>query len=577
MINVLHLNIRSFVKNVDNLLMLLDDLRSKGIIIHVIGLCETHLNLNNKDFAQLENYHPVHRCRTDCTGGGVTIFVHETVHTVRRISTPFTNNLESVALELKFKGSCFVVVEFYRPPNCNDDLFLNAFNELLTNIKNYEMVFVCTDQNYDLLKMHLHSKTRNFIELMFEHRLVPYISLPTRVTHSTSTLIDNIYVQNKIPALNYSYVVTDGMSDHYPCLVSYLMKSKCNKKLKVIEKRKINDNSLHSIQQELLFFDWSPIHAMEVNESYCFLVNTITSVLDKIAPLKKIKVKWDDAFNEGWLSVKLKRYNVKCRKLCSTAKDSGLKSDFKKYKSYRNVLNRIKIHEKRSHYKEVFKRIRHNSKLLWNVINGIVKKNHDKTTVTELLVGDKVVREQLEVCEAFNKHFTSAGKNVQNSIRVNNRDPCKNVVSNQNSLKLSRVTESQLCSIVMKMQPKRSSGLDNISNCLLRDLIHVIKYPLCISINKSLMSGTFPDLMKIAKVLPLHKSGDQYLTENYRPISLLPVISKVLERVVYVQTIKFLEENNIIYHKQFGFRKNIPLWMRLPTLWVILLVRLINR
>ena len=70
----------------------------------------------------------------------------------------------------------------------------------------------------------------------------------------------------------------------------------------------------------------------------------------------------------------------------------------------------------------------------------------------------------------------------------------------------------------------------------------VIKLPLCYVINRLLNSGEFPDLMKIAKVLPLHKGGELEVTDNYRPISLLPIISKVLEKIVCEQTIKHLEK-----------------------------------
>ena len=97
------------------------------------------------------------------------------------------------------------------------------------------------------------------------------------------------------------------------------------------------------------------------------------------------------------------------------------------------------------------------------------------------------------------------------------------------------------------MKDKTSSGVDGISNVLLKRLINVIKMPLCTVINHSLMDGEFPDLMKLAKILPLHKGGELELPDNYRPISLLPVLSKVLERVVYEQTIQYLDKNDILY------------------------------
>ena len=85
--------------------------------------------------------------------------------------------------------------------------------------------------------------------------------------------------------------------------------------------------------------------------------------------------------------------------------------------------------------------------------------------------------------------------------------------------------------------------------------MHVIKGPLCVIFNKSSKSGVFPDLMKMAKVLPLFKANDSKLLGNYRPISLLPVISKVLEKIVYKWTVQHLEQHNALYSRQFGFHK----------------------
>ena len=90
---------------------------------------------------------------------------------------------------------------------------------------------------------------------------------------------------------------------------------------------------------------------------------------------------------------------------------------------------------------------------------------------------------------------------------------------------------------------------------LLKQLVSVIKLPICIIFNRSLETGIFQKLMKNAKVVPLHKSSDRNDSDNYRPISLLPVISKILEKLVYKSLVEHLDKNDILYHKQYGFRK----------------------
>ena len=102
---------------------------------------------------------------------------------------------------------------------------------------------------------------------------------------------------------------------------------------------------------------------------------------------------------------------------------------------------------------------------------------------------------------------------------------------------------------------QKSSGYDDVSNYLLCKIVNVIKEPLYCVFNKSLASGKFPELLKLSKIVPLYKSGEKSIPDNYRPISLLPVISKVLEKLVFFRMVNHLEENKIVYLRQFGFRK----------------------
>ena len=155
------------------------------------------------------------------------------------------------------------------------------------------------------------------------------------------------------------------------------------------------------------------------------------------------------------------------------------------------------------------------------------------------------------------KHFASVGKRVQDGIVTNSsdRDPLSFVPVCKTKLKFRRITEQRICKIVDSMQPKTSSGVDYISNMLLKKIVSVLKCQLCTVFNKSIEEGVYPDLMKIAKVIPLYKSGDVTLADNYRPISMLPVISKILERHIYDQIMLHLNVNDILYSRQFGFRK----------------------
>ena len=142
---------------------------------------------------------------------------------------------------------------------------------------------------------------------------------------------------------------------------------------------------------------------------------------------------------------------------------------------------------------------------------------------------------------------------IKNSIHSDNHYLNK-ISGLQKSIFLSPVTETEIEKIVMNLPNKPSSGMDGISNILLKKLTYCIAHPLTLIFNKSLMEREFPDIMKVADVVPLYKSKSPLETTNYRPISLLLTFYKILEKVIYKQIYSFLNDNHQLYDSQYGFR-----------------------
>ena len=116
------------------------------------------------------------------------------------------------------------------------------------------------------------------------------------------------------------------------------------------------------------------------------------------------------------------------------------------------------------------------------------------------------------------------------------------------------VSPSTVIATAIKLKPRTSSGIDEISTKLLKDAVEKVIEPLTYIINKSLDTGIIPDDLRIAKVIPIYKSSDPSLLKNYRPISLLPAFSKLLEKIMYDKLMSFLVSKNIFYKHQYGFR-----------------------
>ena len=175
---------------------------------------------------------------------------------------------------------------------------------------------------------------------------------------------------------------------------------------------------------------------------------------------------------------------------------------------------------------------------------------------SSLKVNSLQVTDKKEIANEFNKYFTSVGPTFANAIPITNMTYqfyLNKVITSTFSFSL---TDSETVSkIIDEFAPKTSTGIDGLSMKLLKQIKPHICDSIKLVINQSLTTGIFPDIFKIAKVLPLFKKEDPLLTENYRPISLLPCISKVFEKVVFKQVYTYFDDKKLLYISQYGFRK----------------------
>ena len=190
------------------------------------------------------------------------------------------------------------------------------------------------------------------------------------------------------------------------------------------------------------------------------------------------------------------------------------------------------------------------------MINEALKTKTDNVPPKHILKDGLKVDDPPKIAEAFNDFFVNLGPNLADQIPNSNTDFhtfLRNI--NSQSLFFAPVVEEEIKDIVSNLNNKKSSGYDGITNFLLKNVINEIISPLTYILNKSLTSGKVPLKMKIARVVPIFKKGQKDSVNNYRPISLLTSISKILEKLVYTRTIKFIVNCKILSDSQFGFRK----------------------
>ena len=171
-------------------------------------------------------------------------------------------------------------------------------------------------------------------------------------------------------------------------------------------------------------------------------------------------------------------------------------------------------------------------------------------------VGENNISDEFPIAEGFNHFFANIGSELSANIPCPPNKSFNDFLTGTTPCTFSfdPCTPSEILKIISKLPSKNSAGHDDLSNKVIKYIGSVIAEPLSIIINQSFDTGIFPNVLKLAKVLPIFKKDDNQIFTNYRPISLLPVISKIFEKVSYIQFYNFLVQNKLLYGGQHGFR-----------------------
>ena len=547
-VTVLHLNVRSVIRNLDLLKDLVKD--HHGNQPDLIALCETFLHNNNIGKCNIPGYELVYNNRKTGKGEGVALFIKESIpYRILSDLCITTQNIESVFVEIQLsKNICFGEVD--RIPNTPEHYFADFLSALCT--KNTCEKIVCTDQNIDLLRTE-NSNVQTLLDTLCEFNLLPMITKPTRVTKSTATLIDQIYVNEKLCKNSLSTIVIDDTSDHYPCIAT-INEKKCRDKVVNFKGRRINDKTLTSVIDYLNCYKWENLQMFSLTESAELFNMVIQNALDLYMPIQNVTVKASKVLYEPWISKGLLRSTKKCKNLFRQWKDNTI--DEQVYKSYRNTLNKLKRHAKFLYYRNYFSDNYGNMKKSWTLLNRILGRMNDKSNIPCYITkNSKRIYDLKDMSNAFNDYFCNVGKNVSIKIPTASKS-FDQYLKNRcpDTLVFSHVTPQEVVKIIMSLKDKYSYGNDGLSNRFLKKIVNSICHPLSIIINKSIGEGIVPESWKNSIVHPLYKNGFKDLITNYRPISLLPTMSKVLERVIHQQTYNWLLNKDLFPNNQFGFR-----------------------
>ena len=228
------------------------------------------------------------------------------------------------------------------------------------------------------------------------------------------------------------------------------------------------------------------------------------------------------------------------------------------YNKFRNSVNKdIKL-SKKEYYQCYFEHCKHDMKKTWKGIRSIVNtKKTNLISTSQIITNGKLIDNPEEVSNTFNNFFTNIGPNTEKTIPKSGKCPTSYLKNRINTgFIIVHTLNEELMNIIPSLDGNKSSGPSSIPVKLLKIALPVIINPLRKLINHSFTTGIFPDAVKISKVIPIHKGGSTQDVNYYRPISLLSIFSKIIEKLMHIRLYLFLEQQKSIFPSQFGFQKN---------------------
>ena len=200
------------------------------------------------------------------------------------------------------------------------------------------------DHNMDLLKSHEHCRTQQFLDTLLNNDLIPTITRPTRITKTSATLIDNVFISKILQQSFDSMILIEEISDHLPSLVLMKQTKLRNKDPLCFKSRTLTADKIKCIKDELKKKDWNGIlRSDNVNINFENFCNELDITMEKFAPIREVLISWKRKYIEPWMNKSIERVAQRCKNLYKKSiLNDATDEDRSCYKNYRNLYNKLK-------------------------------------------------------------------------------------------------------------------------------------------------------------------------------------------------------------------------------------------
>lgn len=522
----------------------------------VVVVTETWIEPGTETYFNLEGYNSYHVTRPDGYGG-VSIFIQSNINHECSKTTYNDNGIQ--INEINLKKPEFTLLAVYRSPSSPAQLF---FPILDRSLEGNRRIIMCGDINIDLLSTTA-SDTMTYTDIIEANSCFilnkKELNAATyrRVTEvaESFTILDH-YITN-IYDKHFNVMVKPSIGDH-ECVILDLIEPNPtpdthNETIKVVNHNKIRQKLIQFLTRR------SSESIEQLHQQLCDIIDQNTEI--KLLP-KKHKLPWIDTQTLREIDRRNRFYREAHRQGLTMEQKTRMGNKYKKQKNKVTAMIRWK--------KKIFiaKKINDglsNSRNMWRIMKGIFKNNlsgkEDPNPLPDCLqVDNHPITNKIDKLNTLNKHFVSVGTNIRNELNQTHGHKPRTVYPStrvDKTIFLHAATKQEIVKIITNLKSNAAVGYDSISSKSLKEVKEQLAEAITPLINQCLEEGHFPTTFKQTIIISIYKgTGDKLNCNNYRPISLISNLAKIMEKLIYERLINFLTQTRYFAPNQYGFLPN---------------------
>ncbi|HBK70179.1 MAG TPA: hypothetical protein DDZ39_00730 [Flavobacteriaceae bacterium] len=522
----------------------------KELNIDILCLTETWLTNTPVDDIIIKKMLPndyifIKESRTTGRGGGIGFVIRKSIKVIETNKSLGFKTFEAAMILLQFKKLCLRLITIYRPPSRLEKEFIQEFHEFLNDIVSENGIFLING-DFNIPIKSDSNNSNNLLNLLDMFNLKNVVKSST---HNKGNILDLVICNENERALKEVYVDHSiSISDHFLINMKLRLERECCEEKKIVEYRNFNNfnRDNFSIYIKSMFQN-----TLRFTDASCYN-KILKCALDEFVPIKKVgQKKTIDGLINKWYDKEVCMLRRERRKYESIYRKNKTEDNKQTYIRYRNKVTSAIKRKKTEYFNVLFERNRGDPKMIFNSLKKLYQPNVQENKIMNNPLSENKFAQYFQ--EKISKIIQELGE--QNG-KLKDNFQCYETHCQFN---LEKVSEDYVKHLIKNMKNK-TCALDPIPTFLVKDksCIDEINPIITDIINESIESNVFPEVEKNAIVRPILKNnnGSSNDLKNYRPVSNLSFLSKIIEKVVANQLTNFLEYNDIICNFQSAYRSN---------------------